>query len=242
MEDEPRPRGGDGATDRLRRVPGTEDPDGAGGGYEARHVAARAKVRRTGRIGRPLRLVLVAIAVIIVAFVLLWPQVQPRMDRLRIGMASLEKLDSDGEGLVNARLTGEDAKGRPYQITAAFVRQLEGTTGILGLDRPRGEIRMEDGTATVMTAADGMFYQDSRLLELRGDVVLVTGDGSRYETASADLDLDAGTATGTDPVRGRGPLGTISGEGFRATDFGETLFVTGRSTLVVDGSADPNPS
>ncbi|MBL8661058.1 MAG: LPS export ABC transporter periplasmic protein LptC [Rhodospirillales bacterium] len=189
-----------------------------------------------------MRIVLVVVAATTAAFVVIWPQIQPRMDRLRIGMASLEKLDANGEGLVKARLTGSDDKGRPFVITADFVRQQEGQPGVLGLTRPRGEIEMEDGTKTVITAAEGLFHQDARLLDLSGGVVLVTGDGSRYETAAANFDLSSGTASGTDPVHGEGPLGSVVGEGFRVIGFGQTIFVDGRSTLVVAGTAGEKPS
>ncbi len=207
----------------------------------ARAEAAR-RTRRHVAIARTVRIVLVVVAAITVAYVVIWPQIQPRMDRLRIGMAALDKLDADGEGLVKARLTGSDDKGQPYIITADFVRQIEGEPGILGLTRPRGEIEMEDGTKTVITAADGRFHQDARLLNLDGGVVLLTGDGSRYETAAADFDLAAGTASGTDPVQGQGPFGSVSGEGFHATGFGQTIFVDGRSTLTVAGTAQEKPS
>lgn len=209
---------------------------------DPKRAKAARQTRRYARIARTLRVVLIAVALMIVAFIVVWPQIQTRVDRLRIGMASLEKLETDGEGLVNARLTGSDAKGRPYVITADFVRQIEGAPGTLGLERPRGQIEMDDGTTTVVTAADGRFHQDTRLLELDGGVVLVTGDGARYETAAAALDLAAGAASGTDPVQGEGPFGTVTGEGFHATDFGQTIFVDGRSTLVVSDSPQDQPS
>lgn len=185
-------------------------------------------------------------AFVILAVILIWPQVQPRMDRLRIGMASLDKLETDSEGLVNARLTGSDSKGRPFALTADFVRQIDtGPAGAntLGLDDPRGEITMEDGSQTVVTARAGVFEQDKKLLNLSGDVVLTTGDGSRYETSVADLDLSSGTAWGSAPVRGEGPLGTVAGDsGFRITNFGENVFVNGRSTLVVFAQPKAQPS
>lgn len=179
----------------------------------------------------------------ILAVILIWPQVQPRVDRLRIGMASLEKLETDSEGLMNARLTGTDAQGRPFVLTADFVRQIDPAANILGLDDPRGEITMEDGSQSVLTAKVGVFEQDKKLLKLTGDVVMRSGDGSRYETSAAELDLSSGTAWGGEPVRGEGPLGTVSGEsGFRITNFGETVFVNGRSTLIVDDRPNGQPS
>lgn len=236
---------------RPSAAPDAAEPDGvpAGGGPGAdreitpRWAKAARRTQRQARIARTLRVVLIAVAVLIVVFVVVWPQIQPRVDRLRMGMASLDKLDSDGEGLVNARLTGSDAKGQPYVITADFVRQIEGSPGTLGLERPRGELEMDDGTTSVITAANGKFHQDLRLLELFGGVVLVTGDGSRYETPAAEMDLAAGVASGTDPVEGQGPYGTVSGDkGFRITDFGQTVVVIGRSTLVVADTAQEKPS
>lgn len=210
--------------------------------FRPRRVGRPRPARTYVRVTRTARIVLVGLALMIVAVIVIWPQIQPRVDRLRIGMASLEVIDGQGQGLVNARLTGSDAEGQPYELTARFVRQLEDSPALLGLDRPRGQIRMKDGSVTVITAASGRFHQQAKLLELYGDVTLETGDGSRYETAAATFDLAAGTASGTEPVHGRGPLGTVTGEGFRATNFGQTIFVEGRSTLVVTDPGQDAPS
>lgn len=229
-----------------RRPESLSDVDPAGvrrpSADSAKAVKSRARAAREGRrylrFSRVLRIVLPAVAIISLGVMLIWPQVQPRVDRLRIGMASLDKLETEPEGLVNARLSGSDAKDRPFVLTAEFVRQIEAaaSTGAdtLGLDGPRGEITMEDGSQTVVSARAGVFDQDKKLLKLTGDVVMTTGDGSRYETSAADIDLSSGAAWGSEPVRGKGPLGTVSGgSGFRITNFGEDVFVNGRSTLVV---------
>jgi lipopolysaccharide export system protein LptC len=210
-------------------------------GAAERQAAAR-RSRRFIRLARPFRIALAALAAVIVAAVLVWPQIQPRMDRLRVGMATLDVVDSDAEGLVNARLSGSDARGRPFAITAAFVRQVEDAPDTLGLDQPRGKIVMEDGTETTITAATGTYDQATSMLALSGDVVLVTGDGSRYQTQAAALDLNTGTASGSQPVQGEGPFGTVSGERFRALDFGETIFVDGRSTLILLETQPAEPS
>jgi lipopolysaccharide export system protein LptC len=206
-----------------------------------RRDAAR-KSRRFVRVAGPVRLALAAVAVLTIAVVLVWPQIQPRVDRLRVGMATLDVVGTDAEGLVNARLSGNDARDRPFAITAEFVRQLSGAPNTLGLDQPRGRIVMEDGTETTIRADAGTFDQGTSMLELTGDVVLATGDGSRYETASAELDLSSGIASGSEPVHGEGPFGTVTGEGFRALDYGDTIFVNGRSTLIVSEAQPAEPS
>lgn len=208
----------------------------------AERLDAARQGQRFIRFARPLRLALAAIAALTIAVVLVWPQIQPRVDRLRVGMATLDVVGSDAEGLVNARLSGNDARGRPFAITAEFVRQLKDARSTLGLDQPRGRIVMEDGTETTIRADAGTYDQGTSMLELSGDVVLLTGDGSRYETAAADLDLNTGTASGTEPIRGEGSFGTVTGEGFRALNYGETIFVNGRSTLILPETQPAEPS
>lgn len=208
----------------------------------AERLDAARQGQRFIRFARPLRLALAAIAALTIAVVLVWPQIQPRVDRLRVGMATLDVVGSDAEGLVNARLSGNDARGRPFAITAEFVRQLKDAPSTLGLDQPRGRIVMEDGTETTIRADAGTYDQGTSMLELSGDVVLLTGDGSRYETAAADLDLNTGTASGTEPIRGEGSFGTVTGEGFRALNYGETIFVNGRSTLILPETQPAEPS
>ncbi|HSO42867.1 MAG TPA: LPS export ABC transporter periplasmic protein LptC [Rhodospirillales bacterium] len=208
----------------------------------AERLDAARRSRRFIRLARPVRMALAALAVLTIVVVLVWPQIQPRVDRLRVGMATLDVVSTDAEGLVNARLSGSDARGRPFAITAEFVRQLEGAPSTLDLDQPRGRIVMEDGTETTIRADAGTYDQSTSMLELTGGVVLQTGDGSRYETAAADLDLTTGTASGSDPIQGEGPFGSVTGEGFRAIDYGETIFVSGRSTLILPETQAEKPS
>lgn len=206
-----------------------------------RRAAAR-RSRRFIRLARPLRVGLAAMAGLTIVVVLVWPQIQPRMDRLRVGTATLDVVGDDAEGLVNARLSGNDARGRPFAITAEFVRQLEGSPDTLDLDQPRGKMVMEDGTETTIRADAGTYDQRTSMLELTGGVVLETGDGSRYETAAAGLDLTSGTASGSEAVKGEGPFGSVTGEGFRALNYGETIFVNGRSTLILPETQPAEPS
>ncbi len=208
----------------------------------AERLDAARRSRRFIRFARPVRIALAAIAVLTIIAIVVWPQIQPRVDRLRVGTASLDVVATDAEGLVNARLSGNDARGRPFAITAEFVRQLEGAPSTLDLDQPRGRIVMEDGTETRIQAQAGTYDQSTSMLELTGGVVLTTGDGSRYETAAAGLDLTTGTASGTELVQGEGPFGQVTGEGFRAVDYGETIFVNGRSTLILPETQPAEPS
>ncbi len=221
-------------------MPGDVASDDEALAADRREAARRS--RRFVRFARPVRIALAAIAVLTIIVVLVWPQIQPRVDRLRVGMATLDVVGTDAEGLVGARLSGNDARGRPFTLTAEFVRQLQGAPDTLDLDQPRGRIVMEDGTETTIRAEAGKYDQTTSMLELMGDVVLATGDGSRYRTAAALLDLRSGTASGSEAVRGEGPFGTVSGAGFRALDYGETIFVTGRSTLILPETQPAEPS
>ena len=47
------------------------------------------------------------------------------------------------------------------------------------------------------------------------------------------LDLAAGDAIGTEPVRGQGPFGQLRAEGFRIYNRGERVEFIGKSKLVI---------
>ena len=54
---------------------------------------------------------------------------------------------------------------------------------------------------------------------------------------SGEIDFDAGTASGDQPVAGQAPFGTITGQGFRIVESGENVFVNGPAQMLVQPGA-----
>lgn len=187
---------------------------------------------------RSLRVFLPVIAILLLAAIVIWPQMQSDDLRFRIGFAAITS-NLDGEpNLLNPRYVGTDDKNRPFAITADIAKHLTGSDvpeerAEIGLEMPKADITMDDGTWLVLTADTGVYARGNEILDLEGSVNLFHDTGYEFRTEEATVDLNRGLASGDVPVEGQGPFGTLKAEGFRLIDRGQRIVFTGKSKLVL---------
>lgn len=190
------------------------------------------RLLRRARFVRTAKLTLSAAALALTAAVILWPRLAPQNGRFRIGFADLD-MYRDELSMVNARYVGTDRQNRPYTISAESVRNLFPGGKEMLLDAPQADITLGDGTWVMLAAEHGEYSVKDKSLVLNGSVKLFHDDGYEIHTDQANVDLDAGVVSGSTPVYGQGPLGTLTAEGFRLTDSGKVVVFTGKSKLVI---------
>jgi lipopolysaccharide export system protein LptC len=171
-----------------------------------------------------------------------WPRLEPLLYSVRFGLPVIDRRDARELQMVHPRYAGVDRLNRPYVLTAAAGRKMPDRNDLMSLDRPRGQLLAHGGATVVLTAAAGVYQTQSRLLDLFGDVTLTHQDGTRFVTQAAHIDFSAETASGHDPVAGDGPSGSITAQGFRIADKGDTIFFTGRSHLLLKRVSASRPS
>ncbi len=194
----------------------------------------RARFIATMKYGLP------AIAAIVILVVAIWPQLQPRVDRFRMGLAVLQESPGEEPTLINARYEGVDRKGRPYLVTADEVVNIPSEEDKVGLNAPQADLTLgEDGWVS-LTAASGIYDKKAEILELSRDVNLFHDAGHRFTTSRATIDLVEGNASGSEPVEGQGPFGVLTSEGFRIVNEGRTVFFDGRARMTIYPSALPD--
>ena len=185
------------------------------------------------------KVVLPIVAVVLIGLVILWPHLRTEDLRFRIGFAAL-KANVDGDpNLLNPRYVGTDNKNEPYSVTADIAKKLdgEGEDVRVGLDLPKADITLKDGTWLVLTANNGIYSRADRSLDLIGKVNLFHDAGYEFHTEKAHVDLADGTAEGNVPVDGQGPFGTLNAQGFRMLDKGRTIIFIGKSKMVLQPGA-----
>ena len=180
-----------------------------------------------------LKLVLPSFAVILVVLVAVWPQVQPRSNKLPLGFASMNPEELDDLSMINARYTGIDGRNQPFTVIADVAREVSPESSAIALESPKADVTLGDGTWLALTAKDGIFRREQQVMELSGDVNMFHDAGYEFRTATAQVDLAEGTAFGFDPVAGHGPFGTIKSEGFLVLDRGQRIIFTGAARLVL---------
>ncbi len=180
-----------------------------------------------------MKLILPAVAVLLVVLIMAWPQLQSKDNRFRIGFSSL-KLNAAGDpSMVNPRYLGSDKSKQTYSITADLAKNLLSGDAAIELEMPKADIALEDGTWLVLTAESGVYGRNQGKLDLVGAVNLFHDSGYEFRTAKASVDLKKGIAVSTMPVEGQGPFGTLKAQGFRLEKNSKVIYFTGKSSLTL---------
>ena len=201
-----------------------------------RYGRARQLGRRVAGYSRfvnLMKVLLPAVAVVLVVLVGAWPYLQTKDDRFRIGFSALKVRDAEDPVMINARYMGTDKNALPFSITADIAKNLVKGTATVELEMPKADMTLDDGSWLVLTAETGIYSRETRTMELVGAVNLFHDSGYEIRTAKAYIDFGQGTAYGTDPVRGHGPFGELVAEGFELESKGKIIRFTGKSKLVL---------
>lgn len=202
---------------RDRRPPGpTGAPQGAG---------RRLFVRVAKRL-------LPAAAILLLALVALWPQLDGSDEARRLTFRRGAEPPADTLRVRDARFQGVDEQGRPYTVTAEGAAQATGADTV-DLVRPQADMTLADGAWVLLSAQGGVYARESQVLDLQGAVTLNHDAGYQVVTESARVKLREHSAEGQSAVAAQGPFGTLEGSGFELTDSGQVIVVTGPARLVL---------
>jgi lipopolysaccharide export system protein LptC len=189
--------------------------------------------RGYGRFVGIMRVLLPTIATALLILVALWPQLTDQQRRYSITPGKIASEAAKTLTMVNGVYTGIDEKRRPYTLTAETVSLSNSGLSLVALTAPKADLLMENGSWVAVTARDGTYDRDKKLLNLHGAVNLFHDTGYEFRTEAATVDMMAGDAYGSDPVEGQGPFGNIKSEGFVVHNRGERIEFTGKATLVL---------
>ncbi len=171
-------------------------------------------------------------ALLLIALVVVWPQLDIGDNRFGLQFATLES-EANDQSMVNARFVGADRKDQPFTITADLATNLMASDAAVELEMPKADITTQDGSWLVLTANTGVYDQSGKTLDLEGAVNLFHDSGYEFSTKKAAIDLGLGAATSSSHVSGHGPFGELESEGFRIEDKGEKIFFTGKSKATI---------
>ncbi len=226
-------RGAQKATARTRARPA--DALGARPIFDgARRLAARRRYTHGySHFVHMMKYLLPAAAMVLVALVAVWPHLKTKDNGFRIGFSALKARETGDPSMINARYVGSDKNDQLFSVTADLVRNAMKDAAMVELVMPKADITLEDGTWLVLTAETGVFRRAAKTLELAGAVNLFHDSGYEFRTERITIDLDIGSAVGTEPVEGQGPFGDLSGEGFILREKGKTIIFTGKARLFI---------
>ena len=110
------------------------------------------------------------------------------------------------------QLVEEKQGRRTWELEAKSVHQYE-EQNVMTLDGVKVTFYAKEGKSFVVTGRTGKFHQDSRNMELAGDVMLESNEGYRLKTQSVSYDHAQKMVVSSDPVEIEGDLFRLTGKG-----------------------------
>lgn len=180
-----------------------------------------------------MRVLLPGLAVALLGVLLAWPKLSGRDDLADLALGDLKERGMERPSMVNPRYFGTDSSDQPYTVTADLARSLNRDASVVALNAPKASIALSSGAEVSLGADSGTYRQKEQTVDLVGGVVLNDARGYEVRTERARIDLVGSEASGTAPVQGEGPFGTLEAQGFAMTDSGRTITFTGKSHAVL---------
>ena len=146
---------------------------------------------------------------------------QDRIDELRIK---------------EVRFVSTDGDDQPFALTADEIYQIE--NALYKMEQPKADLMMAEGNWALITAEQGHYNEQEKLIELKGNVELFHDLGYELYTDSLFLDLDSDRIKGTKPVEGQGTSGFFEGEQLEIREKGRKFKLLGKSHVKLYLSSD----
>ena len=196
--------------------------------------------RYSRRVDR-LRFALPAIALLLLAVVMAWRWLVGGHGGLIVPVfKNAAEHVGDAMRMTNPRYVGKTDEAKPYEVTASSAFLDPTDPNRIHLDQlyatfEEGEGAIEGGSPSTvnMSANEGIYMRGQNRLELEGALELIFGDGYRFNTESAEVDLERGHVVGPEPVTGEGPTGTLAADRFDIEDGGKRLRFEGSVQMII---------
>ena len=193
-----------------------------------------AHLRRHTRFVAAMRLVLPAIAALLLGMLALWSRFGLDGDRFMLSLGTLGPAHIDSMSMDNPHFEGLDEKKRPFSVTAKQANQVDKNADVIDLTKPQADMTMENGTWLSIDSDSGRYRRQDQQLDLTGVVNLFQDQGYEMHTRNLHIDLASGKATGREAVQGQGPAGNLTAEGIEVSDGGKRVMLFGRSHMVLN--------
>jgi lipopolysaccharide export system protein LptC len=135
--------------------------------------------------------------------------------------------------MTNPNFQGRTEAGKPVLLTAASAVRDNADQNKVTLDKPMLMVDAGGPEWTRITSATGVYHEDTRLLDLRGQVTLDDHKGNHLTTEHALIDTTKNNVDGDTRITGRGPLGSIDASSYSLQNGGAYLLFQGRVKSVI---------
>jgi lipopolysaccharide export system protein LptC len=176
-----------------------------------------------------------AAAFAVIAAVLAYFFVARQPARVTMGYERLGRVEND-LAMVKPRLSGQDAKGNPFVITADAAVQDASNPKRARLTRVEADLSLDRHGWINADAASGVVDMKAGSLEMDGGINVFSDQGYELHTQSASVDLNRGVVHGRQQVTGQGPLGALSADRFQFDRDSKILTLDGHVRMTITGA------
>lgn len=181
-----------------------------------------------------LRIVLPLAALAVLMAGLIWPLVFDSATGFRLNTVRVTEDRAVYSTMDNPRFAGVEGNERPYVVTAERAVQQAKDDKVYNLTKPKGDIVNADGEWIFAQGDFGRLFQETRQLDVAGNVVVYHDKGHRLTGERARVDLLTGDVASDRPVHGTGPSGRVDADGMHVSRNGRLVVFTGRSHMLID--------
>jgi lipopolysaccharide export system protein LptC len=186
---------------------------------------------RHSRMVAAMRLVLPALAAVLLGLLALWSKFGLDGNRLLLDVRSAGPTTIDSMSMSNPHFEGIDEKKQPFNVTAERATQLDKNADVVDLKGPQADMTLENGAWLALSADSGRYERRAQLLDLSGGVSLFHDQGYELHTSVLRVDLATSRASSDQAVQGQGPAGNLRGQGLVISDGGKRMLLTGRAHM-----------
>ncbi len=154
-----------------------------------------------------------AAAFAVIAAVLAFFFVARQPAKMSMTYARLDAIKNDLT-MIKPHLTGADAKGNPFVVTAETAIQDIKNPKRARLEKVEADLTLPQNGWLNTNAASGVVDMLAGNMTLGGGIDVYSDSGYSFHTKAAWLDLKKGIVWGNDTVTGQGPMGTLKADRF----------------------------
>jgi lipopolysaccharide export system protein LptC len=175
-------------------------------------------------------------AFLIIAAVLAFFFVARAPHKAQMTYEKLGRVEND-LSMVQPRLTGADAKGNPFVITAEIAVQDANNPKRATLRHIEADLTLGDKTWLNVRANAGTVDMGTGQLTMTGGIDLFTDNGYTLHIGRAVMNLRSNTVRSNSEVTGHGPDGTLRADSFHADRNSGLLTLEGHVRMQFDATA-----
>lgn len=202
-----------------------------------RRDRARGDAERHSRRVRRLKVILPSVVGVILLVIGAMVVVSTYAPGIDLGAL---RLGTEGIVMADPRLSGHDASGRSYEVTADRAVQSLANPKQITLDRIGARVELGDGSWAVFKAVRGVFDGEREHLTLSERITIDSSLGYKAKLDGAEVDLRGGVVTSDKPFELVSERGSIKAGRLEVHEDGRTIVFGGGIEMTLNpGVAAP---